>query len=273
MQITAAVVSNICVCGLLMRPPHLERTRSSSNSKLRPPDDSKYAEKQSRQDSVDENEQEPRRRTFLGDIVKDFDLSLFRNVRFIFQCILNGLLYGGLYIAHLYMFPHAVDSGVSDQRAAFLLSATGVCALIIRLCPFGILVDRKMVSASTLGGGAFIATGVFIIMISYAHSYSYTMLMVVVIGAGFGHGLGGHMVMVVVAYSTETKEKASGATAWFLLMCGVGSVIGIFISGKFCTTIYHSTHLANLTRHANVSPSLRRNLLPFRRVIGPTWVT
>ena len=66
-------------------------------------------------------------------------------------------------------------------------------------------------------------------MISYAHSYSYTMMMVVVIGAGFGHRLGGHMV--VGAYSAETKEKASGATAWFLLLCGVGSVIGIFISG------------------------------------------
>ena len=236
LQITAAVVSNICVCGLLMRPPHLERTRSN-NSKLCPSDDSKCAEKRSRQDSDDENGQKARRRTFLSDIVKDFDLSLFRNVRFIFQCVLNGLLYGGLNIAHLYMFPHAVDSGVSDQRSVFLLSATGASALVIRLCPIGILVDRKIVSASTLGGGGYIAAGVFIIIISYAHSYSYTMLMVVVIGSGFGHGLGGHMIMVVVAYSAETKEKASGSTAWFLLSVGVGSVIGIFISGKFCSYI------------------------------------
>ena len=40
------------------------------------------------------------------------------------------------------------------------------------------------------------------------------------------------LLLVVLASAAGSKDKAAGATAWFLLFMGVGSLFGTVVTGK-----------------------------------------
>ena len=167
---------------------------------------------------------------FLHEITDNFDLGLFRRVPFLFQSILNGILYGGVYCATVYIAPYAISVGLSDIKASFLMSALGASVCIMRLSPVvGYLVDKKIIPKALLTGIGFGING--IATISFGFITSYVGLMITSVVFGISIGTAGAVVIVICTDAAGSRDKAPGATAWLLLLCGVGSLIGILLTG------------------------------------------
>ena len=228
LQITSAVMANVCVCGFLLRPCKYQTDEQTKTGPV------KADEKMLK---VNEKKFQEHRKSklcnfnILTNVAKDFELSLFRRVRFLFQGVLSGLLYCGIYGYFLYLYPYSVSIGISDIKSSFLMSVSGICHLIARLLPFGHLVDKKIIKASTLAGAAFLISGIDIIFLPFTKTYAGFMVLVAIYGATAG--IGGSYIMVVVAYSAGSEAKASAAASWMLLHCGIGNLVGIFAFGKF----------------------------------------
>ncbi|XP_072036426.1 monocarboxylate transporter 12-like [Amphiura filiformis] len=223
LQITSAIMSNICVCGALLRnPPKVKRLRTnSSKSKL---------VKERIPDEVDSSELDTSCcNSFFKDIARSFDLSLFRKLTFVFQGIGNGILYGGNNTAILYLVPYAVSVGIANMEASYLMFAFGISGLAIRLCPVGWIVDKKFISASTLGGIAFLMCGLNIVITSFVRTFSGLVIVAVVYGVTVG--VAAFLRVVVVTYAAGSKAKAPGAIGWMLLGEGVGSLACILLMG------------------------------------------
>ena len=219
MQITSALMANICVCGVLLKNQP-RRSKQFKKSKL------KHSLR-----SLDLQEEDERSNSFIGEVAKSFDLSIFRNIRFILQGIVNGLLVGGNVTAIVYLVPYAVSVGVPDLQASLLMLVFGISGAAIRLCPVGWIVDKKYISASTLGGLAFLTCGLTIVATSFTTKFTTLAAMSVVYGVSIG--IATFLRFVVVTYAAGSKDKAPGAISWVLLSEGVGIFVCILIIGKF----------------------------------------
>ncbi|XP_072030291.1 monocarboxylate transporter 12-like [Amphiura filiformis] len=207
-QVLAAIMANICVCGFLLRTSKFEKLQN----------------KQLKSRELNDTE-DTTRCNILKDVAHDFDLSLFTNVRFIFQSIINGLLYGGIFAAIIYLVPYSTTVGISDLNASFIMSITGICNIIARLSPIGFLVDKKFVSASMVTGMAFLLLGLITILIPFVKTFPFLISLAVVFGLTWG--VGGSLIMFIVAHSGGSKDKAPGAQAWMLQQMGFGGFLCI----------------------------------------------
>ncbi|XP_072036428.1 monocarboxylate transporter 12-like [Amphiura filiformis] len=213
LQITSAIMSNICVCGALLRnPPKVKKLRTISSK------------------SNDTAELDTSCcNSFFKDIAKSFDLSLFRKLAFVFQGIVTGVLYGGNNTAILYLVPYAVSVGIANMEASYLMFIFGISGLAIRLCPVGWIVDKKFISASTLGGIAFLMCGLNIVITSFTRTFSGLVIVAVVYGVTLG--VAAFLRMVMVTYAAGSNEKAPGAIGWMFLGEGVGTLTCILLMG------------------------------------------
>ncbi|XP_072028287.1 monocarboxylate transporter 12-like [Amphiura filiformis] len=230
LQLISAVMANICVLGALLRPSHYEQHRKKSSNthskklKMKPP------EADFPQETNCKSQESNTCYGFLKNLAHDFDLSLFRRVPFVFQAILNGFLNGGIYCVLVYIVPYAKSVGISDFKSSFLQSAIGASTCIVRLSPLiGYLVDKKIVSKSLLAGTAYVINGIAIIITLFTTSYGWLMAMLVVFG--LSNGIAGALLMVLCTMAAGSKDKAPGSSAWCLLLCGVGSLVTILLSG------------------------------------------
>ncbi|XP_072035954.1 monocarboxylate transporter 12-like [Amphiura filiformis] len=224
LQINSAIMANICVCGIVLRPS--------------PP---KTIPIKSRKDRTEQKNVEFKILAqtdssvkmscfnFLHDLCADFDLSLFRNVRFIFQAIIAGFFVGAIATYTIYLVPYAVSIGISDFKASLLMLFYGVFIVVARLSPISWMVDKKVISASTLGGIPFLILGCMVTFTPFVRTFTH----LVVVSAGYGifQGIGFPMSLIVIAESPGDKKKAKGALAWYLIAYGLGCLICIFIAG------------------------------------------
>ncbi|XP_072031963.1 monocarboxylate transporter 12-like isoform X2 [Amphiura filiformis] len=231
LQLISAIMANICVLGALLRPSNYElnrRTKSSNEKlKLKPPEtdfsrlETDYKSEERRFNAC---------WVFLKELADNFDLSLFRRIPFVFQAIINGFLQGGIFCISVYLIPYSASIGISDLNSSFLLSALGVSIFIVRLSPLvGYLVDKKIVSKSMLTGTCYLVNGVATVIIPFTTSYGGLMAMSVVFGMTVG--IGGAVIMVICTMAAGSKDKAPGATAWCLLLCGIGSLVTLLLAG------------------------------------------
>ena len=231
LQITSALMANVCVCGFLLRPFKCQTDQNYEPIKTATGKTNQDILKYDKITFQKTQKSKLCNSDILTNIAKDFELCLFRRVRFLFQGVLSGLLYCGFFGYFVYLYPYSVSVGISDMKSSFLLSASGICHLTARLLPLGHLVDKKMIKASTLSGAAFLICGIDIFFLPFTKAFEGLLVLVAVFGAAAG--IGGSFIMVVVTYSAGSKEKASAATSWMLLHCGVGNLVGIFGFGKF----------------------------------------
>ena len=216
LKIVSATMANICVCGFLLRQliPNTNDENVRNNKEMDRDDKTKKTK-------ID---------VIFNTIAKDFNLSLFTRVRFIFQSMINGFLWGGNNAFLIYLYPYAVSVGVSSFQSSFLLSICGISLLSIRLLPIGHLVDKKLISAGTLAGLGWMACGTVIITATFMKSFAS--LGVIACLHGCTLGIGGSFTMVVVTFCGGSKAKASGAISWLLLQCGTGSLVCAYLCGK-----------------------------------------
>ena len=294
-QIFSAIMTNICVCGLLLRPQEVAMPLQSHQNLSRLPedtfdhktrinnDDSSVVKdnrgiyssllndntrtttdiiledrrtniegvlvncgKRSNTDGVRLSNNAERTNsdtcaTFLRDVAKDFDLSLFHNVRFIFQTVINGFLQGGITAAMIYLVPYSISVGISPTKSSFLMIAYGVTTLLVRLSPIGMIVDKNIVSASRLGGVTHLILGLIVITTPLITRFEYLMVFAVLYGLLMA--VGGCMLYVIVARSPGSREKGPAADAWFLVSTGIAVTVIMFLVGTFQFTNSKSFHV------------------------------
>ena len=216
--ISSAVMANICVCGLLLPMPQIQKAKNTPCLKC--------------------TEATTKGQTlknacvlFLKEVALAFDLSLFRNVQFLFQAIANGVLFGGCFAAPMYLVPVAISVGVSPTQSSFLMMAYGSSMVLVRLSPLGVLVDRNIVSASTLSGAIYLIYGVVIIASPLMRTYRHHMIVAALFGVL--PGLGNPLQYVVVARTVGARNKGPAAMSWFTLGNGLGASIIILFVGEF----------------------------------------
>ena len=212
----SATMANICVCGLLLRPmiPNANRENLRDNK-------NKNRDGRAKKNTIN---------AILKTLGKDFNLTLFTKVSFIFQSVVNGFLWGGNNAFLIYLYPYSVNVGVSSFQSSFLLSMCGISLLFIRLLPIGHLVDKKLISAGTIAGIGWLACGSIMIVASFMRTF--TSLSIIASLHGCTLGIAGSFTMIVVAYCGGTRDKASGAISWLLLQCGTGSLACTYLYGK-----------------------------------------
>ena len=216
LKIVSAAMANICVCGFLLRRliPNANRENVRNNKKI----------------DRDDRTMRKTMNVIFKTIAKDFNLYLFTKVRFIFQSVINGFLWGGNNAFLIYLYPYSVSVGVSGFQSSFLLSICGISLLFVRLLPIGHLVDKKLISAGTIAGIGWLACGSIMIVASFMRTF--TSLSIIASLHGCTLGIAGSFTMVVVAYCGGSKEKASGAISWLLLQNGTGSLVCTYLCGK-----------------------------------------
>ncbi len=220
LQLMAAVMANICVCGALLRPPKTVQLQKRH----------KDGKSHRDQDATVHENLDSCFSSLLKDVAKDFDLALFRSARFIFQSVVNGILFGGCVSPIIYIVPYAESIGISGIKAPLLMSVIGACSIIIRVIPLGLFVDKQVVSAASLTVAGSILSAVAIILFSFFNTFpalaTFTGLF------GIGWGVVSTFIIVIVAHSGGSKDKSSAAIAWTILGRGAGSFATIYGGGK-----------------------------------------
>lgn len=100
------------------------------------------------------------------DLLKDcirslqtsFDISIFRNVAFCMFLVSTFFYSLGYYIPYIYLPVTAMEAGIDEFRASFLLSAVGITNTVGRVI-FGFLSDRKCVNRMVLYATALVICG------------------------------------------------------------------------------------------------------------------
>ena len=164
-------------------------------------------------------------------LFKDFDLSLFRQVRFLFNGVLAATLYAISFPVVIYFVPFCVESGISTFKASLLMSIIGICTASTRISPIGWMVDRDVISASKVGGSAAVISGIAIIILPFTKTFSAFVIIACITGAFF-LGMAGSLYVYLVKQSAESTEKVPGAIAWMNFFNGVGSVPLILFIGE-----------------------------------------
>ncbi len=230
--IMSAIMANICICGALLCP-RVTNTKSMKR-KMQRRTNTRTNNNKYRFHTLSENEDSSTIKTtslkFAHDISADFDLHLFRNVTFLFTVILGACLEGATTTFTIYLVPYAVTVGISETNASTLLLLYGMFIVLARLSPFGWIVDKKIITASTLGGVGHLVLGAVMILIPYITNFVHLLGICVVYGVS--HGLCGPMLHISIAESPGDKTKAKGAMAWAVISYGVGCLISIFLAGK-----------------------------------------
>ncbi len=218
LQLLSAIMSHVCICGALLRPMKYTSTKSQRQHQI-----------QERTSNCEGN-REHDECNIVKYVVKYFDLALFGSVRFLFQSIINGFLYGGFASTLIYIVPYSVSVGITDIRAPLVLSINAVCSLVVRLIPFGYLVDKEVISATSLTAFGFAMAGIATILMTFTNMFPGLAILAAFYGIGFG--MGATFLILVVAYSGGSKETSSGAIAWTLLGRGLGSFVGVYGGGE-----------------------------------------
>ena len=174
--------------------------------------------------------------TFLKDILKNvsksFDLSLFRNIRFLFQGVLTPFMFGcGSIVVFVYMVPYGVEAGVSALKSSFLISVIGICMILTRISPLGWMIDRKIISTPLLGGIPTIFGGITMMVFPFTTTYVQMVLIAIIYGIA-ANGIGASLYPVMVRDAAGSSKKAAGALAYTNVLYGIGGVSGILLTGR-----------------------------------------
>ena len=238
-QILSAIMANICVCGLFLRP--LPAKSGIPQGAVGGPGCKTHTGEaiDGAPASNSENIQQPYSRhtsvkgrflSFLKDVFQDFNFSLFFSVRFLLHAIVCGFLFACTQTFIIFIVPNAINIGISPLKASFLMIPFGLGVIIARITPISCLVDKKFMSASTLGGISYLICGAIIIVMPFVKPY--VALMILTVLCGLTHGIGGGLRTVLIALCAPTKDDAPGAVAWTSTFIGIGSVVFIVITGK-----------------------------------------
>ncbi|XP_072021500.1 monocarboxylate transporter 12-like, partial [Amphiura filiformis] len=214
--ISASIISNLCLCGALFRPSELEREYQSRRK------DSK--EVKADVDGYEFTQEIPRTNTAAISDLLQCDL-ICNNGPLAFFLVVSLLFGFGYYSAFLFLVAHAIDIGITEMTASFLLSIAGLCSLTGRLS-HGFLIDLGFLSAANLYTISICMCGFCCLV--YPLSNYYVTLAIFTAIFGFFSGIMNSLVPIVPKELVD-NNRVSGAVGLVCFMEGVGTLLGVYI--------------------------------------------
>ena len=218
----SAIMCNISVCGLLLRPTQASRHRPSQG-------ETTINATATMRTYKDTPTACTRLKHFFLNLTATFHLDQFCNsLPFVMICFIGFTLGAGFSSVYIYIAPHAMAVGLSELRSAFLLSLIGIFGLLTRLS-VGIIVDKKIISSWNLCGVGLLVCAVTCLLIPMCGSF--TSLAAVSAVFGLTNGTVEALYFLVIK-DFVGKEKTPGSFAWALALWAIGSVVSVYLAGK-----------------------------------------
>ncbi|XP_072039202.1 monocarboxylate transporter 12-like [Amphiura filiformis] len=212
--ILAGLEANIGVCAALYRPTNLEFVRKHSVNNPISTQTTAGCIKKIKNSKI------------VAIISEIWDFHLLKNCFFVLTLI-TFYLYGVYIIAFHYFSARAVEAGISDLNAAYLVSAIGIGSLISRLT-HGYIIDHHILSGCGLTAMSYLVCGIACAVTPLSDSYAFLMTVGVIIGVTAGVY---HSTTPIIAKESVGVDHVSGAVGWMLLTCGSGIIIGSYLTG------------------------------------------
>ncbi|XP_072032470.1 monocarboxylate transporter 12-like isoform X2 [Amphiura filiformis] len=208
--ILAGLEANIGVCAALYRPTNLEIVRKTSIK-------NKPISTQPRAGCINK---------IIATILEIWDFHLLKSFFFIL-ILISYCLYGVYIIAFHYLSARAVEAGISDLNAAYLVSAIGIGSLVSRVT-HGYIIDHRILSACGLTSLSYLLCSIACAVTPLSDSYAFLMTVGIVIGVSAGVY---HSTVPIIAKDSVGVDHVSGAVGWILLAIGGGVMLGSYSTG------------------------------------------
>ncbi|KAH7952239.1 hypothetical protein HPB52_020344 [Rhipicephalus sanguineus] len=158
------------------------------------------------------------------------DISLLTSPTFVTLAVSGFLTLAGFFIPFMYIVDKAILSGISPDKAAFILSAIGITNTVGRVFS-GWVSDRPKVNALCINNVALTVGGVATALCPFFETYT----MLLVYSAVFGFSIACFAALrSIIAVEMFGVEKLTNAFGLLLLFQGVASVIGSPVAGRPC---------------------------------------
>ncbi len=213
--VVAAVLANSVVCGALFRPHRLERKSRKSKSE--------ETHNNSRSEKAFSA-------TFTNTILSAltaFDFKLLRHVHFLILLAVYFQIAYSYAIVLLYLPSRATSSGISDLRAASLVSALGIGSLIGRIT-HGLLIDHNILSTSVLTALSLLVCGIVSLLNPVSDNYWILAALSAVAGLTSGVYMA---IFPILAKEYVGVGNVSGGIGWINVMQGFGSLLALYGTG------------------------------------------
>ncbi|CAN7982454.1 unnamed protein product [Ixodes hexagonus] len=155
------------------------------------------------------------------------DVSLLTSPTFMTLAISGFLTLAGFFIPFMYIVDKAILSGISPDKAAFILSAIGITNTVGRVFS-GWVSDRPQVNALCINNVALTVGGIATALCPFFETYT----MLLVYSAVFGFSIACFAALrSIIAVEMFGVEKLTNAFGLLLLFQGVASIIGSPVAG------------------------------------------
>ncbi|XP_054716114.1 monocarboxylate transporter 12-like [Uloborus diversus] len=157
------------------------------------------------------------------------DTSLLRSPTFLLLAAGGFLTLAGFFIPFMFAIDRAVQRGISEEEATYLLPVIGLTNTVGRVfC--GWISDRPSLNALSLNNAALIVGGLLTIISAYLN----TVELLLTYGALFGFSIGCFATLrSIVIVDLLGLEKLTNAFGLLLLFQGIASIIGAPVAGMF----------------------------------------
>ena len=241
--IISGIVANVAMFGTLYRVSYLELksriTVRGSRKDTQPVQDEDKAvsvsleqtSQEAKTDSVKQIKTQSTVSQFVSVVLTSFNFQLLLNVRFVLLFIANCPRGIGYVIVISYLPARAVKEGISEIRAAFLLSILGIFSVLVRLS-HGFLIDCKLLSATLFTAIASLIAAISCALYPVSNHYPFLAFLSVLVGMSAGVF---NSTVPVVAKEYVGVSRVSGAVGLQLLSTGIGVLLGLFLTGRSMT--------------------------------------
>uniref|UniRef100_A0A1B6C2J0 Major facilitator superfamily (MFS) profile domain-containing protein n=1 Tax=Clastoptera arizonana TaxID=38151 RepID=A0A1B6C2J0_9HEMI len=155
------------------------------------------------------------------------DLSHFSNIRFLLFAISNFLLYTWYDVPYVYLADNAIEMGINETDASFLISVIGILNMIGEIA-LGWAGDKAWVNAGLVYATSMALCGAVVALIPIIKSYQ----VLSVVSGAFGLFIAANYSLTsIILVEVITLERFTNAYGLLLLVQGVANLIGPPLAG------------------------------------------
>ena len=177
-------------------------------------------------------EEQSKIRTILNEtksvLVSTMDKSLLHNWNFLLFCGSSFILYMWIGIPYVYLVDKSMLLGITDQRAAFLLSTIGISRTVGQLV-LGALGDWPKINTIGLYAGSVLMCGIATLLVPICMDYASLSVYAVLFGFSVSSTYALQMICIVHIVGLE---KSTAAFGLLQLAMGISTLLGTPVSGK-----------------------------------------
>ncbi|WAR28843.1 MOT9-like protein, partial [Mya arenaria] len=170
----------------------------------------------------------------IASLKEHFDFEIFKIVPFHLFMVSSFFYSLGYYVPYIYLPDTAIDVGIDELDAAWLLSVVGITNAIARVL-FGFLSDRKWVNRSLLYSTALIICGCSTVAAPFMKSFWSLVLYSTLFGVFSGKSVTVSLTSVLLTDIVGIK-KLSDAFGMYSFISGISMFAGPPIAGKVITS-------------------------------------